>query len=906
MGCGGSSAAADVAGSTGISPSRAHEEAVRGDSRISTCSDASELSVGEQERYHRRLIKLKELDDTTKIPFILVELRGCGDHDGWVEVCGKDEYGVYEALGHFLESKWKCKLVDTILEHTGKGPVPFCDSTYRWKGYTCGGGDGASNMGLSTMALVDFMCNTLCWTLGVVNGGNVGARGEIREQQVIFKAPHPMNMVAKHLMIELRSAGYIEVCGADRASLDTLHFHLLEKYKARPLTGHECFSHRFYSCGNKVFQERGKSGENNIGQLTVEVCDAVVKLLPGWSLVALNGGNYGEEGTHREQQLVFRCDHHPLRESPHVMVEMREAGYIEVCGQDVGKIHETLAEYFATHWECKEDKGSSFCDRKFRWKTKGDFMVAAAELTCFFHERGWQMQVCSQGTVKVKGNPDSREQQMLFRPGASGHGVVEPHIFFELYTGETDESISAKKNATQVLGNQFIRLKSVGDCAQDLGKVKHFLENYLGGILDENEHGNGVLKYWTDCFLTRGLTDNNLGAWTMRFCDFMVDRLGWSFVVCNVCNLGDKGQIREQQLVFRFDGARREIPPVRLDNDMLDWTAFPGLDFPHYWKNQDVLNLRKTFKTESCTPEEISCMQRMFDHTYKRILTRDRVYEYQLGHAEEMPYRLEVVHAFRSEHAELFRRFNEVSGPYTKGEQVRAKTSDVPDCGLILNRLRPGEAYLAHATNPSSAMGILKTGFALNHAGKTTGTMFGYGIYLAECVSKSDEYARDDNGGTYPGLMAMLICRCLVGKPLVKTDAGDFVDQARAGGYNSLIGDRETKVGTYREFVFFDERQVYPEYTVIYRRQYEQEKVPELFRQGTRGTTGRNWQVQLDKGWANVPPDVSHRLNELEASGKKQIQISIADIPYVFDLAQMRQKNLQTGKERGIRPPMRR
>merc|ERR1719326_522935 len=66
------------------------------------------------------------------------------------------------------------------------------------------------------MQLVEYMCNELSWTLGVINGGNVGAHGEIREQQVIFKAPHPMNMAVPHVMVELRSVGAIEVCGSDR------------------------------------------------------------------------------------------------------------------------------------------------------------------------------------------------------------------------------------------------------------------------------------------------------------------------------------------------------------------------------------------------------------------------------------------------------------------------------------------------------------------------------------------------------------------------------------------------------------------------------------------------------------------------------------------------------------------
>merc|ERR1712048_1253729 len=308
--------------------------------------------------------------------------------------------------------------------------------------------------------------------------------------------------------------------------------------------------------------------------------------------------------------------------------------------------------------------------------------------------------------------------------------------------------------------------------------------------------------------------------------------------------------------------------------------------------------------TASCEPSEIKALQDVFDHTFKRVLTRDRVYEYQLGVAEEMPYRLEVVHAFRSEHAELYRRFSERRANYKGGEIARSKSRDAG--GLINERIADGEALLFHGTNPSSAMGILKSGFVLNHAGKATGTMFGYGVYLAECVSKSDEYARDDNGGTYPGLMAMLVCRTLIGKPHIVHDAGDHVSEARALGCDCVLGDRESKVGTYREFIFRDERQVIPEYTVIYRRQYTETMVPKLMRQSTRGTTGKNWQVQVDKGWANMPPDVTHELNTAQASGDATVKREINDTPYDFDLASKQQKNLLTGVVRKIRQPMRR
>ncbi|CAE7277340.1 Tiparp [Symbiodinium natans] len=170
-------------------------------------------------------------------------------------------------------------------------------------------------------------------------------------------------------------------------------------------------------------------------------------------------------------------------------------------------------------------------------------------------------------------------------------------------------------------------------------------------------------------------------------------------------------------------------------------------------------------------------------------------------------------------------------------------------------------------------------------------------VGLSSRSRKVSEYLR--------GLMAMLVCRCLVGEPYVVHDPGDAVTEAKALGMDCVVGDRESKVGTYREFIFFDERQVYPEFAVIYRRQYEVSKVPSLMRKKTSGTTGRNWQVQLDKGWTNVPPDVSSELTRAESMGVKQVERKIGDFTYVFDLEKKLQLNTASGKSRKIRRPMR-
>jgi len=893
MGCGGSKSDAGVL-------QRADSQA----SNTSGHADAGHMTEDHDHNMHVRLQKLMELDEATKIPFILIELRGLGHQDGYIEVCGKDEYGVYDKIEEWLTNEWGCTKMEAgdLSEDT---PVPFCDAMYKWTGFTVAGDEGLNNMGLATMKVVDFMAGELSWTLAVVNGGNVGKAGEFREQQVIFKAPHPMNLVAPHFMIELRSAGYIEVCAdrhcvaASTASLDQLEVFFKEAFNVERLHGYEEFCNRYYKTGEGMFKERGDKGENNLGLLTTQVCDAVVKI-PGWSLVTCNGGNYGEHGGHREQQLVFRWDDHPLGPAPHLMVELRDAGFVEVCGTDTDGVYAKFDKWLKSSWKCQLNRDlpgmESFSNKKYQWEAK-DMMVSTGQVISFFHSHGWQMQVCSQGTVKIPGSDDAREQQIILRPGASGFGIVEPHLIIELYMGEGKEELYEQAEVTQVLGNQYIRMCPIGDCQKAVDEFHAFITDYMGGAADSD-------KYTCDVFLSRGLTDNNLGQWTMRVCDFMVDRLGWSFIVANVCNFGDAGQFREQQLVFRYDGDRREVPVSKsfTSAQVGMWREVPQ---PNYWTIPEVLSREVVQKHCPCDPGETASMQAIFDRTYKRILTRDRVYEYQASTNEEMPYRLEVVHVFRSEHSHLWWRFHDRLGRFSGADAMQdVKTRICPDADYVNKRLGEGEAYLFHGTNPSSAMSILSNGFTLDHAGKSTGTMFGYGVYLAECASKSDEYARDDGGGCYPGLMAMLVCRTLVGKPLVVHKAGDHIQQARDDGYDCVCGDRETMVNTYREFVFFDEQQIYPEFTVIYRRQYSQEFVPEFLRIKTTGTTGRFWQVKLDKGWASVSPEANRALLQAMKNGVEQVEVTIGSFEYVFDLKNKSQLNKGTGNQRQLRAPM--
>lgn len=84
--------------------------------------------------------------------------------------------------------------------------------------------------------------------------------------------------------------------------------------------------------------------------------------------------------------------------------------------------------------------------------------------------------------------------------------------------------------------------------------------------------------------------------------------------------------------------------------------------------------------------------------------------------------------------------------------------------------------------------------------------MFGEGAYFAECSSKADEYAQQGEG-IYVGTYALLLCRVVCGQMLRLTRPNEETrkELLARGAIDSVLGDREASVGTYREFVVFQE-----------------------------------------------------------------------------------------------------
>eukprot|EP00440_Ansanella_granifera_P065700 gb/GFBE01071253.1/.p1 GENE.gb/GFBE01071253.1/~~gb/GFBE01071253.1/.p1 ORF type:complete len:1041 (+),score=188.52 gb/GFBE01071253.1/:1-3123(+) len=155
----------------------------------------------------------------------------------------------------------------------------------------------------------------------------------------------------------------------------------------------------------------------------------------------------------------------------------------------------------------------------------------------------------------------------------------------------------------------------------------------------------------------------------------------------------------------------------------------------------------------------------------------------------------------------------------TDGPPVLTSSIQQEELMRILGEAEVGsnEHWLFHGTSAAAVQGISDREFRLDKAGSHRGTMYGKGIYFAECSTKADEYSEEDE----EGYCWMLLCRVTLGNPLVcrdKKPPKDILEQCQSKGKDSLIGDRWAAVGTFREFILFDSNQVYPAFILRYKR----------------------------------------------------------------------------------------
>ncbi|CAE7227604.1 Parp14 [Symbiodinium natans] len=671
--------------------------------------------------------------------------------------------------------------------------------------------------------------------------------------QMKFTAPHPLNLVAPHLMIDLRQAGYIEIYGPDTHGVyGFLHQWLEKNWKASIMPADAQFCDRKYRC--KAFHKRGSEGENNMGLCAMHLVDFLSKGCH-WKMIACNASNFGRLGDQREQQIVLRYDDFAHQDCDHLLVELRDVGYVEVSGiQNAPSAAAAMHEFFSHQWRCTEYRNSVFevfnakyCDRKYRtppnfyfreglWNNLGRRTL---ELATFMSSRGWELAACNGGSLTLpkqkQHNGLVREHQIKF-VGAKRDGLATcPLLMVEF------RSVPARDMKGRASHESFIEITGT-DVDGVHGKLAAFVQGHMQSRLVARGTPSCDLCFVCDAFQMkeadlvrkegRFLGESNFGKYAMRLCDFMVDYLGeWDLLVCNnnCVTVPVKGQTavaREAQMFFRY---RRTGRDVFLCDAQAARLGRPPKAAPNYWTPAARAGTTAQ-EVVPATDEELVMLQEVMDGTYKAVATRDRG-------GKPIASRFVVVQALRSENPWLWDRY--AARREAVGVQLRSR-SDGEECpvtpstlsaslGLTLRCLHEvhgnpsNEAYLLHGSNPTSALSILRTSFKMGLAGKNAGSMFGPGVYLAESSVKADEYAQDDTNGSYTGLYAVLFCRAVVGRALQVTDPADYGPLVTSGDFESVVGDRERAVGTFREFVFFHEAAIYPEFAVFYRR--------EMFRQ---------------------------------------------------------------------------
>ncbi|CAE7568137.1 Tnks, partial [Symbiodinium sp. CCMP2456] len=705
--------------------------------------------------------------------------------------------------------------------------------------------------------------------------------------------------------IELRQAGYVEVNGADSNGIfDKLCKWLEQTWKAKRVQADPGYCALKFSCD--VFSKRGREGENNMGMRTMEMVDFMVQQC-AWTMITCNGGNFGRYGDIREQQMVFRDDGHVQHGDDHIMVELRDIGYVEVNGLSSSRdIEPFVSQFLMGSWQCQDYnphfyEQTKFCDRKFvtpqnlyyKQGLTNNIGKLTIELSIALASQGWMLMLCNGGHISSIKDPAycnsmaplpmrkkmvdceliggiKREQQIKFSRAPDRAIAAEPLLMIELrsvprrppesintmnleYIDPFKENETRKRQTAVALRDWIVSADYEGFVEVNgfntngvYQKLQEFIERFLKGRLlgpqpycdclfscsafrqKMSPHG----EYWDGFYCG----ENNFGKYTMRLIDFLVDHLGeWDLIACNG-NAAERAWswsglvsmvAREQQLVFRH---RPKAGRVFMATGQYAPLGHKPMQAPDYWTTESREGTA-AFKVVPVTEEEKEWLQQLLDGSYVKRVTRDR-------RGGRLAERFELVAAVRSENPHLWDAFanrrHKVGlardGLHAdhRGEDVVPKTTLA--CPALAARCvdedgkNPStEGMFLHGTNPTSAVAILKNNFKIDLAGASAGTMFGPGAYLAEASTKADEYAQDDKAGSYKGLYAMVACRAVMGRPFVEKNPGNYSKKVTSGAFDVVLGDREAAVGTFREFIFFHEESIYPEYALFYRRVHGEE-----------------------------------------------------------------------------------
>jgi len=225
-----------------------------------------------------------------------------------------------------------------------------------------------------------------------------------------------------------------------------------------------------------------------------------------------------------------------------------------------------------------------------------------------------------------------------------------------------------------------------------------------------------------------------------------------------------------------------------------------------------------------------------------------------LKNPEPVPSRYDLVRAYRNQNQDLWQKYclvrSAIAEECASACDVPLEQKKVAASGKVLEAPLDGvhnEWYLFHGTSPQKCISICSNNFKLTLAGsgatwKDTGKLsgmplYGLGIYLAEHITKSDEYSGATTAGLGVGesflpvgeeadLFTCLLCRVVGGR--TNTVTTNDIERTKLrqnvfdGPYHSIFGDRVTTLGRpFNEVVVYDKDQIYPEFLLVYSRHYE-------------------------------------------------------------------------------------
>lgn len=257
-------------------------------------------------------------------------------------------------------------------------------------------------------------------------------------------------------------------------------------------------------------------------------------------------------------------------------------------------------------------------------------------------------------------------------------------------------------------------------------------------------------------------------------------------------------------------------------------------------------------------PQVVQEVQELFDATYRKVYTRDR-------RGAPVPDRFLVREVLRVLNDQVWREYTacrEATRARMRGSRAAPVPGGAQTSKCLADRggatalpaldAEVAETWLFHGTTAEAARAIAEDDFRLDLSGTSAGSLYGRGIYLAENATKADEYGEGASGaaaeerprgqeavrppGPPPPLVResyLLLCRTLLGR--VHYTDEDYPDpealrrSCRSGEFESVLGDRVKRRGTFREFVVYHDDFVYPEFVVRYERLFFHDRFAEMY-----------------------------------------------------------------------------